>query len=99
MDRNGILSHQEKHAITQHLRAAGLRNCTNCTGSSQLELIEQVVTMRLAERSLGHETYFVAVKCLNCKSLRFYPATELGVTRTEDPQPDTSTGTTEMVQY
>ena len=46
--------------------------------------MEQVVTLRLAELSMEHETYLIAVKCKKCKTLRFYPAQELGVARSAD---------------
>ena len=84
MDKDGILSDEEKQTVTEHLRTVGLRNCTHCTGSTSLELMDQVVTMRIAELSMEHETYLVAVKCKKCKALRFYPAKELGVARSTD---------------
>ena len=83
MDKNGILTPDEKESIMNHLREVGIQNCNNCSGSTKLELIDQVVAVRFAETKFEHETYLVSVKCVKCKVLRFYPAIELGVTRSE----------------
>lgn len=81
MDDRGILSQDEMDTVKHHLLRSKTKECQSCANPQILEIVNQVVAMRCAETTIEREVLFVSVKCSNCKAVRLYPASDLGISR------------------
>ena len=81
MDDRGILSQDEIEIVKTHLLRSKTKECQACGNPQKLEIVDQVIAMRCAETTIEREVLFVSVRCSNCKAVRLYPASDLGVSR------------------